>query len=230
MAEFSGPFNTQNFDEVYWREAFSSLWTNGVMAGGKISGTVVGDLGLSSPNSGMVTTLSAGLAIINGMSYRNDSNKTMTHSASDPSLPRIDYVVIKFDFAGRTIGAQVKTGTPNASPVAPSLTQNATTYELPIAQVRIDATVTAIATGKLTDARVYTQPNILGKTVGNNSGNIALANGTVVTNLNADKLDGLDQSAFVHATSGLSGKFTAASSPPGSPADGDLWLDTSVTL
>lgn len=34
----------------------------------------------------------------------------------------------------------------------------------------------------------------------------------------------------IFAQTGLSGKFSAASSAPSSPADGDLWLDTSVTL
>lgn len=82
-----------------------------------------------------------------------------------------------------------------------------------------------------------------GATVSNNSG-------ALQANLNADKLDGLDSTAFAQlasaanftaglqsggknvlfAQAGLTGKFSAQSTAPASPADGDLWLDTSVVL
>lgn len=85
---------------------------------------------------------------------------------------------------------------------------------------------------------------------GNGSGNIPISNGTLNTNLNADLLDGLDSLAFarlasaanftsslqksgkdvVFAQAGLTGKFSAQTTAPTSPADGDLWLDTSVVL
>jgi hypothetical protein len=47
-------------------------------------------------------------------------------------------------------------GTPNASPVAPSLTQSAATFwEHPLADVRVDATVTSLAVDKVTDRRTW---------------------------------------------------------------------------
>lgn len=48
--------------------------------------------------------------------------------------------------------------------------------------------------------------------------------------LDADTLDGIGSSGFVRATTGLTGSFKAQTTAPTSPADGDLWLDTSTVL
>lgn len=68
-----------------------------------------------------------------------------------------------------------------------------------------------------------------GQQLGNSSGNVALSNGTVCTNLNADKLDGLDSTDLLRTTL-ASARISIQSSAPSSPATGDLWVDTSIDL
>lgn len=65
--------------------------------------------------------------------------------------------------------------------------------------------------------------------VGNSANQIALNNGTKCTNLNADLLDGIDSTGFLQL-SGFSGKkVSQQTTAPSSPADGDWWVDLSVS-
>src|SRR5262249_2235760 len=59
-----------------------------------------------------------------------------------------------WSFSGRSAVIAVKQGTPASSPVAPTLTQNDTTYEFPLADARVNAGSTTVTT--LTDRRTYT--------------------------------------------------------------------------
>jgi len=54
---------------------------------------------------------------------------------------------------GRTIDILVKKGTPTPSPVPPGLTRTPETWELSLAQVRVEAGATSIVAGKITDER-----------------------------------------------------------------------------
>lgn len=60
---------------------------------------------------------------------------------------------------------------------------------------------------------------------GNASGNIAVANGTVVTNLNADLLDGNSASAFA-AVAPAGVKVYVQQTTPASPNTYDVWIKT----
>lgn len=56
---------------------------------------------------------------------------------------------------------------------------------------------------------------------GNSSGQVPVSNGTVCTNLNADKVDGLDVTGS--GTAGLRKIYISTSDPSGG-ADGEVWL------
>jgi hypothetical protein len=70
-------------------------------------------------------------------------------------------------------------------------------------------------------ASSYTAADVLAK--------IKTVDGTG-SGLDADLLDGINSLGFVRVGAGLTGKFDAQSSAPGSPSDGHLWLDLSVVL
>lgn len=111
----------------------------------------------------MTVNVAAGRAIIPGTQNTllqavyealNDATVNLTISASHPTLPRNDLVVASVQDAAYSGGSnqwllQVITGTAAASPADPSVPSNSIT----LARVRVDAAVTSIVSGKITDLR-----------------------------------------------------------------------------
>jgi len=84
----------------------------------------------------------------------NDATVTVAIAASDPTLPRIDRVIVLIrdaQFSGVNNDAifSVLTGTPASSPVPPNVPGDA----LGLAQVRVNAGVTSILNAVITDGR-----------------------------------------------------------------------------
>lgn len=117
----------------------------------------------------MAVSVAAGHAIIPGTQTStqgfyaayNDAATNVTISAADPTLPRIDRIVVTVQdaFYGGTANNQVLfqaiTGTPASSPVAPAAPNNAIT----LATVAVAANAASIVNGNITDARSYAQFN-----------------------------------------------------------------------
>jgi len=107
---------------------------------------------------GRNAVMGAGSCLIKGMLWRADANVSVPIPAA-ASQDRIDYLVLQLNRAASTsptvIQPVVVTGAPAATPVPPTLTQNATgIFQIPISQW------TAHSTGVLDtmyDARLYTQ-------------------------------------------------------------------------
>lgn len=153
MTQFSGPWNTHtDFAEQQWRDLFQNIFSTGVVKGARVAGNAGGDLAVTNP-SGLQLSAASGVAITKGFLYYTDAAVTATLAAADPSLPRIDTLIISWSFSGRSAAIAVKQGTPASSPVAPTLTQNDTTYEMPLCDARVNAGATTIAS--LTDRRMY---------------------------------------------------------------------------
>lgn len=210
MAEKYGPFNSgtgASFDETQWREWLANLFSPGVIKSAKVSGSAGGDLAVSVVGGNMNINIATGCGFVYGFAYENDSTATKTIATQGGGLNRIDYVVLKLDFVARTVLITVKSGTPASSPVAPSLTQSATTWEVPLCQVFVPNGAAALVSGNLTDSRVYVTSlanpvmgpgsgldadTLDGKNSGHSTGQIPIADGTLVSTLNADKVDGAD--------------------------------------
>lgn len=157
--------NSQLSPELYARP-LSRLFTGEVIDGF----TVV-------PKTGLTVTLQPGNAFVRYGSTDVASARLvslvadfdLTHDTADASNPRIDVIVVyvdngvsfddpQDDGAGAAKAIIVK-GTPNANPVAPNSTaiQSAVGASNPyvvVAQVRLDAGVTVVASNKITDARL----------------------------------------------------------------------------
>jgi hypothetical protein len=107
----------------------------------------------SSP-ADMNINVATGEAWIQGYYYKNTASKVLAVTAADGSNPRIDRVVLELDLVtNRLINLKMLDGTPAASPVAPTLTQSGTTYQITLAQVYVAAGATSLATGTITDER-----------------------------------------------------------------------------
>lgn len=102
----------------------------------------------------MSVLISEGAAMLEGYYYQiYDEAKEISISAADATNDRIDRIVIRLDLPNRLIEADVLTGTPAASPTAPSLTRDSDTYEISLAQILVAANTTDITTGDITDER-----------------------------------------------------------------------------
>lgn len=116
-----------------------------------------------STSSGMVLAVNAGIAWVQGTASANagmytgclDTAGTVTLATSDPTNPRIDNIIMQVTDVGTSSSTTVvtpQTGTPAASPVAPTLPANS----LLLATVAVGAGVSSITAGNITDKRVWT--------------------------------------------------------------------------
>ena len=154
--ESSGFFDATLVDETYDRtyaaaqfaSYFACFIGNGVFLGqGR-------DLQVTAATpAAMSVNLLAGRAWINGYWYSTDTTIPLSLELSDAVNPRIDSIILRYDISARAITAEVITGTPSASPVAPSLVRNADYYDLKLAEIRVNAGAITIAPSMITDTR-----------------------------------------------------------------------------
>jgi hypothetical protein len=111
-------------------------------------------------NAGMTVRTLAGAAMYGGRLFYTDSSVDHTIETADATNPRIDAVVIDFDTSSEPITASfvVITGTPAASPSPPTLTKSTTQYQVLLAYVYVDASVTNIPASNCYEAREYCTP------------------------------------------------------------------------
>ena len=151
--EKSSFFNSVSRDRVYraeeWAEYFASFIGNGVFPVPSNNLQVVA-------GSGMVVTVKAGKAWINGYFYYNTGDLSLTLPVADGVLNRIDRIVVRWDLTERLISVVVKSSTPSASPTPPALQRDADAYELCLADITTGAGVTAISQAVITDRRLDT--------------------------------------------------------------------------
>lgn len=109
----------------------------------------------------MNISVPTGCAILqDGFVYLREAAGNVTIGAAHSTNPRIDRIILRLTREGQTaqgtVTLMVLAGTAAASPAAPNLTQSSTTWDLSLAQVLVDAGVTAIAADKVTDERPFT--------------------------------------------------------------------------
>lgn len=152
MTQSSFPFENADTNETQYSRLLRHLTKFGR---GGVNG-VPGDNNLKvSAGTGMTVSVSSGQALVRGHFYISTGAEVLNIGASG-SLPRIDSVILRLDPSSDSIVLAVVAGTPNASPVAPSLTQNDTTiFELLLANVLVAAGVTNITSGAITDLRSF---------------------------------------------------------------------------
>lgn len=73
---------------------------------------------------------------------------------ADPSLPRIDRIVMRYDAGARAASLQVLQGTASSTPTAPAISRTELIYDLCLAEITRPAGSTAVTTGQITDTRL----------------------------------------------------------------------------
>ena len=150
MAEYFRFFDsTENDVREYtaaeFSEYFSKFLSDGVY-------TENGEMGLRVTTiNGFNIRVSPGYAFIRGYMYKNDEDIEFILDSPDVVLDRIDRVVLKLDIVNRTMNIQLKKGTLGSQPSPPSLIDNSSVKELPIAQIRVNH---GASSGIIKDERV----------------------------------------------------------------------------
>jgi hypothetical protein len=93
------------------------------------------------------------------VAYINSTDKAVTISANSSGNDRIDTIVVEIDLSqpagSDTAQVKVVEGTPAGSPSAPTLTQTATVYQFPLADIAVADGFSVITNANITDRRTY---------------------------------------------------------------------------
>ena len=108
---------------------------------------------------GLKVTVGAGRGWVHpsrftGYSITKRESDTLTMRLADPSLPRIDRIVMRYDAGARAASLQVLQGTASSTPTAPAISRTELIYDLCLAEITRPAGSTSISTGQITDTRL----------------------------------------------------------------------------
>lgn len=108
---------------------------------------------------GLTVTVGAGRGWVHpsrftGYSITKREADTLTMPLADPSLPRIDRIVMRYDAGARAASLQVLQGTASSTPTAPAISRTELIYDLCLAEITRPAGSTSISTGQITDTRL----------------------------------------------------------------------------
>lgn len=103
--------------------------------------------------TGMQVIVAAGSGWIDGHKIVNTADLTLSITAADVVLNRIDAVIFYVDSTLRTMGIEVKVGTAASTPAAPALIRTATRWEMCLAQISVAKQTNEITAAMITDTR-----------------------------------------------------------------------------
>ena len=108
---------------------------------------------------GLTVTVGAGRGWVHpsrftGYSITKREADTLALPLADPSLPRIDRIVMRYDAGARAVSLQVLQGTASSTPTAPAISRTELIYDLCLAEITRPAGSTSISTDQITDTRL----------------------------------------------------------------------------
>lgn len=150
MGYNSSFFNGVEYDAGAVNNRFAALFSDGIL----VDGHIIGNALAVTLKTGMTLTVAPGRCQIYGALLEvTGSGEDLVVSAADSDNPRIDTVVVEYNLYTdiNTARVAIVQGTPAASPEAPILSDTATLYQKPLADVLIPAG--ALTAGAITDRR-----------------------------------------------------------------------------
>ena len=144
------PANDYDFDAANVAAYLAGL-TSGVFSGAE-------DFPVTAAG-GLTVTVGAGRGWVHpsrftGYSITKREADTLTMPLADPSLPRIDRIIMRYDAGARAASLQVLQGTASSTPMAPAISRTELIYDLCLAEIARPAGSTSITTGQITDTRL----------------------------------------------------------------------------
>ena len=139
----SGFFNSLNHDRMYDADDMNAIF-DGIITDGVFGN--IGNKFIVTPGSGMTINVGTGKARFHQIFVENDANLVLHVSQSDVLLNRVDVVAIRVDKTvnGRLGNIVIVKGSPSQNPVAPVLSNDNQIYEMPIANIKVNANVNKI--------------------------------------------------------------------------------------
>lgn len=125
----------------YWNKLFSvgSVFPNYGVIKGTGSGSYEPLAVLATNPASVNVEVQVGSALVNGRLYQNDAVISLPIAANASGNSRIDTIILRADYVLQTIRAVVLQGTPGSPAARPALTQNATFWELPLADILVNS-------------------------------------------------------------------------------------------
>jgi hypothetical protein len=153
--DFGFPFTSMGADRQYsaeeWRHYFTAFTISGIVTnqGNELKVNPQG-----TPNK--TVYVDTGAALLQGAMRIFTGTTNLTIADNSSGNPRIDRIVARLNYDDRKIELAVLQGTPASSPVAPSLTRDATAYEISLAKIAVANGFTTITSPEITDERADT--------------------------------------------------------------------------
>jgi hypothetical protein len=156
MAEISKFFNSAPGDPRTYQASDFADYFSSVLSTGLLHTDNVPALEVKCDGNDLRTYVTPGKAIMQGYLYENTSNLYLNHALPEPTLDRIDRIVLRLDKRNqcRFIRLFVKEGVPSSNPVAPALQRDDFIYELSLAQIRVRANTSTLNPADLIDERL----------------------------------------------------------------------------
>lgn len=132
----------------------------------------------------------AGSALLQGALHISDATVSFVIAANGSGNPRIDTVILRADYALQTVRLAVLQGTPAASPVNPTLTQNANVlWEIPLADIAVANGFSTITNANITPRHEWANAasGVYLDNVFNNSGSTLVDGDVVIWDATADR-------------------------------------------
>ena len=149
MAEVSYFKSATSYSQAEYAAVFKTIHLDGVDASIanylKVYYNVAG---------GMNVLVPTGEAWVQGYKYTNGAVVTATIAAAHATYSRLDTVVLRLTHSTGVIAVAVLKGVEDGTDVATALTQNATTWEIPLAYVMVEAASSSVPANKITDGRL----------------------------------------------------------------------------
>lgn len=148
-------FDSQAGDRVYnasdWETIFESLFNDGVIP------SVGSEMAVSEKTpTDMSVNVDTGRAMVGGkMVTVSSAAENLTISNNGSGNPRKDLVVARIDYTNRVGVLAVKEGTPGTTPTAPTVQQDATLWEIALAEVYVANGAVQITDANITDVRTF---------------------------------------------------------------------------
>lgn len=172
MPDTSGPFDSATWAEADWYRTMVNTVPSGIHGATPASSFSTGSLAFAS--TGLVITPAAGRATVGGSGYvRTAALTSVTVTAnSHATFSRRDRIVLRRSLATHNVVLALITGTPASTPVAPSITRDDTTWDLPLFSFLVPPASGTTISG-VQDERLWVSPYEPGKTP------VAVADATV---------------------------------------------------
>ena len=148
-----GFFNSVNGDRTYNADDMSNYF-EGIISDGVFSN--VGQAFKVSSNSNMTVKVGSGKGIIKNKYVNSTASETLNIETAHATLSRYDAVVLKCNLSTRQITLEVKTGTPLATPIKPTMEDTAYIKEYCLAYITVSAGATSITSANIEDTRADT--------------------------------------------------------------------------